>query len=1190
MGLRFVLGRSGSGKTRACLDEIRAELSGQPDGAPLIMLVPEQATFQAEYALARTPGLAGTIRAQALSFRRLAFRVMQETGGTALVPINDQGKSMLLYRIVRRYGAQLQLFQGGGEQHGFIERLQELLTELKRYGIAPAELEQLRRSSELGAGYPLLERKLHDVGLVYRELEDALAGLYMDAEDSLDWLAKGFADSPSLQGAELWVDGFNGFTPKEFAALEALMRSAARVTVTLCLDKPYGPGERPHELDLFHPTAETYIALRELAEGAGVPLEPIVQLDRGPLPRFADSPMLTHLERHYGSRTPMLVPDKSAYELEDARCGISLTSAVHRRAEVEAAARDMVRRMQHGGLRWRDMAVMVRNSADYTDYIETVFADYDIPYFLDQKKSVVHHPLVELIRSALETVTKGWRYEAVFRCVKTEMLTDGDSDVTREELDRFENYVLAAGIDGWRWLDKRSWEPLVRDALEDEPGDARQIEPERFPRILACRDAIVNPLRQLGDSLKKAKNVQEMCESLYRMLDRVDAADRLERWSREAAEKGDMRRAREHRQLWDGVMGLLDQLVEMTGAEALPPELFAGMIEAGLDSLKLAAVPPAIDQVLIGSMDRTRSGHVKVCYVLGANDGIMPMRIQEDGVLTEQERERLEQSGLVIAPGVRRKLLDERFMIYNALTTAGDHLWISYALSDEEGKSLHPSEVIRQIKQLFPGIPERVEAGEPSPQLPAEEQLRYIRHPERALSYLTLQLRAWHQGIAIDPIWWDVYNWYATQQAWKRRLAVAAASLTYRNEETILTRETAQLLFGDHLKASVSRMERFVSCPFQHFAAYGLRLEERQLFRLDAPDVGQLFHAALSRLALSLGDQFGALAPDALRQAAAGVVDELVPRLQSRILLSSNRYQFIARKLKQIVAQTALALAEHARRAHFQPVGLEIGFGPDGVLPSLALPMSGGRSMELVGRIDRVDAAQTEEGLLLRILDYKSSATALKLEDVVHGLTLQMLTYLDVLLTHAQGWLGQPAVPAGVLYFHVHNPLLSAPNGLSPDEARRAMLKRFKTKGLLLAEESAVRMMDGQLETGYSEILPVALKKDGGFYGTSSVVSREEWDVLRGAVRRTVTRIGGRILDGEVAIAPYRKGNQSPCTFCSYKPVCQFDVQVEGSGYVKLAKPPKERIWDMLRGGEELAAGSDHDSAPDAGGKEEEAE
>lgn len=1168
MSLRFVIGRSGTGKTSYCLNEIREQLRSEPDGPPLIMLVPEQATFQTEYALLQSGELNGTIRAQALSFRRLAFRVMQETGGTALIPIGDTGKHMLLYKIVHRLGQQLELFQSGAEQPGFIDRLAELITEWKRYGI-DAELLEDKRNSEAGMDHSsLLKRKLHDLQLIYSQMEQELAGLYIDAEDYLRYLQDGFSHATTMQGAQIWVDGFYGFTPTEYEALSALMASSAQVTVTLTLDRLYETGQLPHELELFHPTAETYNKLMELAAQHEVTVHPPLLLGKEPPVRFQGNPMLAHLEKHYSERTPMLIVDKSILEQENARCGVSLHAAANRRAEVEAVARDIIRRAQNESIRWRDIAVMVRNAEDYTDYMTLVFADYGIPYFIDQKEKAVHHPLVEFIRSALETVLFGWRYDAVFRCVKTEMLFPMDGSLLREWFDLLENYALAAGIDGWKWLDKRPWHPLVPVSLDDDDSEIETKISDKAQRefdiVLAAREAIVPPLRRFGDALKKADNVQAMCEALYRLLDHSDAADRLERWSNQDIEAGKTQRARSHRQLWDSIMALLDQLVELAGTQQVTPELFAGMVEAGLDSLKLAAVPPSLDQVLIGSMDRTRSGNVKVCYVLGANDGVMPMRVKEDGILTEPEREQLAENGLVMAPSVRRRLLDERFMIYNALTTPSCHLWLSWAQADEEGKSLLPSELVRHVRQLFPGISVYSAAAEPSPSMPASEQRMFISQPQRTLSYLIAAIRSWRQGAAIAPFWWDMYNWFAVRPEWQPKLQLLTGSLHYVNQEYALSRDTARSLYGARLQVSVSRMERFVSCPFQHFAIHGLKLRERKLYRLDAPDVGQLFHAALSKLASGYGQRWGQATHDELRAAAAKTVDELAPKLQSQILLSSSRFQYIARKLKEIVGQAAIMLGEHARRAHFHPVGTEVDFGPEGTLPSLQIPLENGGMMEIIGRIDRVDAAETEQGLLLRVLDYKSSATQLRLEEVAYGLSLQMLTYLDVLVTHASGWLGQPASPAGVLYFHVHNPLLALSNGMNPSEVNGKLLKRYKMRGLITADAATVKLMDDDLDTGYSELLPVALKRDGSFYSSSSVVSNEQWDVLRRSVRSKVGKIGSAILAGEVSIEPYRAGTKTPCQYCDYKAVCQFDTLFEGNEYRKLAKQSKEDVWKQL--------------------------
>ncbi|MHA7962716.1 helicase-exonuclease AddAB subunit AddB [Paenibacillus sp. CAU 1782] len=1165
MSLRLIIGRAGSGKSFRCLTEIREQVSGSPDGPPLILLVPEQATFQSEYDMLHGSGFAGTMRAQALSFRRLAFRVMQETGGTALVPIGDIGKHMLLYKLVHKLSPELKLFRGGAEQPGFMDRLSDLLTEWKRYGIDSASPGEIP-DHEWGTS-PLLDNKLHDLMLLYSAMEGELSGKYIDAEDYLTFLENGFSEAPSMSGSQIWVDGFHGFTPGEYSVLGKLI-AHADVTVSLTLDKLYQAGERPHELDLFHPAAETCAALMELAEACGAEVLPALELDGANSPRFRNNDMLRHLERHYGSRMPMLVPEKRIFQHLDPRCGISLHALPGRRAEVETIARDMLRRAREDGLRWREMAVLVRNSEDYADYLSLVFQDFGIPYFVDRKEKALHHPLVEYIRSALETVLHGWHYDAVFRCVKTEMVFPIDRSLPREWFDQLENYCLAAGIDGWKWLNEASWKPLAAVSLDEDSEMEFSVSDKakaEFEIAMAARSAIVPPLELFGKRLKESNSILEMCEALYALLDETDAADRLELWAEEDLAKGNVRRSRSHRQLWDGIMSLLDQLAELAGDQQAEPELFAGMVEAGLDSLKLAAVPPSLDQVLIGSLDRTRSGEVKAVYVLGANDGVIPMRMKEDGILTEGERDVLAERGMGLAPGAKRRLLDERFMIYNALAAPSSHLWISYAQADEEGKSLLPSELIRHVTVLFPGIHIQEGAAEPSLSMTEQEQAAFIVQPGRSLAYLGSVLGRWLQsGQEPPPFWWGLYNWYAARPDWQGKLALLSRSLLYSNEEPPLPKRVARELYGRDMVVSVSRMERFVSCPFQHFAIHGLKLRERKLYRLEAPDVGQLFHAAMSRLGNGLGGGWGRMTKDEIKAEARKTVEELAPRLQSQILLSSGRFQFIARKLQEIVAQAAVVLGEHARRAEFRPVGTEVGFGPGGTLPALKLSLPGGSSLEVIGRIDRVDAAETEDGLLLRVMDYKSSQTSLRLEEVAQGLSLQMLTYLDVLLTYAETWLGRPASPAGVLYFHVHNPVMAMSNKLTNQEAQKKLLGRYKMRGLLTADADIVRLMDGELESGYSEVLPVALKRDGGFYSSSSVIGEEDWPVLRNSVRTMIGDIGECIQEGQVSIEPYRLGDKTPCQFCHYRAVCQFDQQVAGNQYRKLGKLTKDEVWQRL--------------------------
>ncbi|KWX70385.1 helicase-exonuclease AddAB subunit AddB [Paenibacillus jilunlii] len=1173
MTVHFLIGRSGSGKTTKIRETVASRLESDPLGAPMIVLVPEQGSFGAEQGLLKTGKTKGSIRAQTLSFSRLAYRVKQETGGSASLPISEEGKKMLIYKIISRRKEELKLFGASSDRPGFVERLSQLHTELKRCCLGAADLEEqlsIMRGS-IGRS-PILAHKLDDLHIVFSELEQEMSQLYIDEEDRLAELAEHIKESSYIRGSEIWVDGFHGFTTQEFAVLRELMQYAAKVTVALTLDRIYPPGLQPHELELFHPAAVTFIKLRGMAEEMGLTvwddlLAPPV------LPRFAGSPVLAHLERGFGRRNRWTGTASAVAE------AITLTAAASRRAEVEGSLREMLRLAREEGAKYGEMAVFMRNIADYEQLVAPLFQDYGIPFFLDQKMNELHHPLVEFIRSAFDVVRRRWRYEDVFRCVKTELLLPLDRSVTRADMDALENYVLACGIQGYRWTDGRSWRGIPSLSLEG----ARVVDEELLARMEACRRVITGPLQAFEQRIKKSRSGLELCKAVYFLLQDMDAARKLEQMSAQALELGQPEAAREHTQLWGAVLDLLDQIAEMMGKERMEFEVFAGVLETGLAELKMGLVPPALDQVLVGNMDRTRVSGVKYAFLLGFNEGVVPAQVKEDGILSEGGRLLLENAGMELAPGSSRKLLDERFLIYNTLTTASRKLWISYATADEEGKALLPSEIIRQLHGMYSGaLKEHFVSGFPSSAAGVSDDaetlealhMSFVSQPEQTLRMLIMQLRQYRQGVEIPEIWWDAYNWFIADVEYRPKLERLLGSLFYRNEGIRLKRETSLRLYGGTtLRGSVSRMEKFVACAFSHFASYGLRLKERQLYKLQAPDIGQLFHAALSDMALRLqkqGRSWGSMSAEECRREAGETVDRLSPLLQGEILMSSKRYGYISRKLKNIVGRASVILGEHARRGSFEPVGLELDFGPGKDLPPLRITLPNGCVMEVVGRIDRVDMAEGEQGILLRVIDYKSSQKDLKLHEVYYGLSLQMLTYLDVLLTYSEQWLGQTALPAGTLYFHVHDPLLTSANGLNREQAEQELMKRFKMKGLLTADREVISLMDTTLDKGHSSIVPVALKSDGSFYSSASVATPEQWGHLLSSVRSTISDIGTRITEGDVAIQPYRIQQETACTFCSYRPVCQFDEAVEGNAYNNLGKPGKEVIWDLLsrEGGE----------------------
>ncbi|EIT84535.1 ATP-dependent nuclease subunit B [Fictibacillus macauensis ZFHKF-1] len=1155
MSLRLIVGRAGSGKSHYIQEEIANALRETQEGPPILYIVPDQMTFQSEYELINKDHLHGMMRAQVFSFSRLAWKVLSETGGMNRIHLSSVGMSMMLRKIIEHKKHELLVFKKASEQPGFYEQIERMMTEFKRYCVDAQALkwnvETLLTYSGEDAG--IIKGKLHDLALIANELEKATLQQYIDSEDYLKLLVEKIPYSTYVAHAEFYIDGFHHLAPGELEVIRMLMKYAKRVTVALTLESLSAAA--PHELDIFYTPKKTALNIRKLAQEEAIMEEETVVLENRP--RFVHNQAISHIEDQFDQRPAVIHNDSH---------GITIHAAVNRRTEVDRTAREIVRLVREEGYRYHEMALSIRNMNDYQHLLETIFEEYEIPIFLDQKKSMLHHPFIELIRSSLEAVGNHWRYESVFRAVKTGLLYPPDMDWTEEEcrhqMDVLENYVLAYGIKGNRWVDSEPWKVQRYQVLE-EPG-VRQTDEERLQQrqLNEAREMIAAPLHRLMKDMKKAHTVRDYCEYLFLFLERLQLPLKLEKLSNQSQAEGRLRKAREHSQVWDAMIGLLDEMVEVAGDEHMSYDLWVKMLDTGLEAMKFALVPPALDQVLAGTMDRSRYTGVKCQFILGVNEGILPAKPEGDGLLSEEERTVLSQNGLSLAPDANRKLLDEQFLIYVALSNASDRLYVSYPLADEEGKNLLPSMVINRLTSLFTELPIFFETQDPE----AQSALSYIATPLKSISFLNTQLREWKKGYGMDPIWWDVYNWSTHHGKWRIHGQRVLQSLFYFNQEKKLSKQTATNLYGSKISASVSRMELHQACPFSQFLSYGLKLKERRLYRLEAPDIGQLFHAALKNMDEYLGQhnlQWQGLTQKDCYRLAGDVVDQLSLSLQRQILLSSKRHLYIKSKLRDIVGRASHILSEHARASGFSPIGLELGFGHNESLPPLVFTLPNGTTMEIVGRIDRVDSAEGKE-LLLRIIDYKSSATGLQMDEVYYGLALQMLTYLDVVLSHAQKWLGREAVPGGVLYFHIHNPMLDHKQLLTVEEIQTELFKKFKMKGLVLAETEAVQLMDQTFEKK-SNIVPVTLTNKGFHRTQSSVATASDFKTLTGHVRKVIQQVGTEMTEGVIDISPYELKSKTPCTFCSYRTICQFDQSLEENEYRTLKKESDAVMLEKMR-------------------------
>ncbi|MBS4021919.1 MAG: helicase-exonuclease AddAB subunit AddB [Dethiobacter sp.] len=1124
MTVRFILGRAGSGKTRFCLESIAKQERHAPLGPPLIFIVPEQATFQMEKELLVRCGGA-TSRLQVLSFRRLAVRYGAPKAGDSLTQLNETGRQMVLRRLLQQRSSELRAFGRAARQLRFCEKLSSQLREFKNYMITPEML--LKTAGNEAFPTPLRE-KISDLTVIFDDYLRFIDGRFSDPQDFLDGLAASLEQGALPSGSSIWVDGFAGFTPQEYCILAALLKTAHQIEITLCLD-PERPVDAPAENELFYPTLYTYRQLRQLAGKAGVKAQPMLVLpQKGIEPRFTASEALTHLE------SVLLTVPGSIYDKKTEH--LRLVSASNRRAEVETAARDILRQVRNNDWRYREIAVVLRDLNPYSDLVTAVFNYYGIPFFLDERRTATHHPLVELLRSALSAALSNFRHEDVFHMLKTDLFK-----LSRTSVDKLENYVLAHGIYGSHWLDDTPWAWRRDLSLEDEGAEGSRDEHD-MAGINEARESFRRAFLPLFKAVKvQGKHTAVVyCHALWLFLESLGAFPTLQQWSARERSCGDLEKAALHQQVWKDVVALFEQLVITLGDCELTLQEFTEILQSGLEGMRAGLVPAALDQVVVGGIERSRQAELKAVYVLGLCDGEFPARLNEDGMFSDRERLELAEVGTELSFTRRQRLFNEQYLSYIALTRASQYVFASFPLSGEDGKSKRPSPVFNRLCHMFPeNKPENFGYG-----ATAGQEYDYLAGGRNIAAMLLGRVKAAAGNGEINEFWLAVYNEALQVADIYNHMRLIWPSLSYNNQSGQLSPQNVSLLYGLPLKTSVSRFELFARCPFAHFSRYGLQLKDRKEYRVDAPDMGNLYHAALRLFVDELmadGLEWSGLGAEEAAERMTAIAEKLVPRLHGEILLSSGRHRNLAVQIKENLVSAATLLTIHAQRSAFRTERVEVPFRLEKELPEAACKDITGR-IELTGRIDRVDTATDSGGRrYVRIIDYKSKSTSLKLSDTWHGLSLQLLTYLGAAAKLVADNSGQEHFAAGALYFAVDRPYRRVSN---PYPRTVAADKSLQMSGLILAEKEVFHMMGGP------GLAPGSLNKDGSFSKRTPAAAPEQLDALRLAVDKKLVELGAEMLAGNILINPYLKeSGEKACSFCTFRPLCRFESAAGGSRY-----------------------------------------
>ena len=1107
MPLKFVFGPSGSGKSSYLYQHVIQESMKYPE-RNYIVLVPEQFTMQTQKDLVMMHERKGIMNIDVLSFARLAYRVFEETGGGGLPVLDDEGKNLILRKIAGDYESELKMLGGHMKKQGYISEVKSVISEFTQYDIGEDEIERVMESAGESSR---LYYKLADIRLLYRGFTDYLQEKYITKEELLDVLSCEVEKSERLKNSTVVLDGFTGFTPVQDRLLGELMRHCREVIVTVTMDRRENPYVYEHPYQLFALSKQMVTSLLQIAKQNKIPVEEPVELyDHVPW-RFKEQEALAFLEKHlfrYGA---------GAYEKEQEQ--VKLHLAKNPREEAYAVAEQVRRMMREDRYRLRDIGVIVSDMDVYADHLKQAFIKYDIPFFMDHKRSILLNSFVEYIRSVLHMAEQSFSYESVFRFLRTNL-----AGFTYEEIDELENYVIGLGIKGYKhWQEK--WTRKLRGMAQEDLDKMNHYRRQLVEKV----DGLIYVLRQ------RRKTVADITRAIYEFMVQENLQVRLAEQEELFKAKGELALAREYAQIYRIVIELFDKFVELLGDEQVSLSEYCKLLDAGLEEARVGVIPPEVDQVVIGDMQRTRLKDIKALLFAGANDVYLPGALLRTGLLSELDREKFAREKLTLSAGGKEKAYVQKFYLYLNLTKPSEKLDIYYSKVSADGKSVRPSYLIQELQKLFP-------------KLKVRDEERYLKEQELTenIGFDRMIREFVQKRHETDGAWCELYNWYKKNPKWQEKVERFLEAGYYRKPLDALTEEAAKRLYGEEFETSITRMERFAVCAFSHFLTYGLGLREREEYDFQAADLGNVCHRALERFSYKVEREAGdwlKLTEEKRKQYVEESVEEAIADYGNSILYSSSRNAYLIVRMKRMLEKTVWALTKQLAAGDFKPAAYELRFAN--------------------GKIDRVDTCEDGDCVYVKVIDYKTGSKSFDVTALYHGFQLQLMVYMDAALQMEQKKHPEKEIlPAGVFYYRIQDPLIDRPK---EGEEQESILKELKPDGMISLEKEVLGHLDHCM-VGESSVIPVKYNKNGSLSKSSKAASAQDFYLMMKYAVNKVEEIRQKILSGDVKVNPYRRGTETSCDYCSYRQICGFDTKMEGYRYREIEAMSVDKVIQAMKG------------------------
>ena len=1080
-----------------------------------LLLVPESASHQAERnVLARCGNRAGEY-VSVTTFRKLTDDVL-ETCGLRPATLDAGGRILTMHRALAQVGSLLRYYRGAGRPQ-LTEKLVELAGELQACSIAPETLMEAAGESP----------KLRDLSLIYARYCGLCREGALDPATRIDLAREHLRESGLLNGVTLLVDGFEGFTAQNSAMLEELLLCAEDVTAALLLGK---------DQELYTEQKKTLERLRRMAERHGVPVNEI---------RLPDEDAAEKTTGLYG-----LAEEMFDFSLEKAgeNSGLAVYELPDAEGECELAAA-LLRQLALDGVRLRETAVVCGDLEQYGPMLSSAFEKYGIPLFLSEKTDLLQKPAIAAALGPLTALEDGLSADAVI-----DWLRRGLAGLTRDEIDRLENYCILWRIRGSAWFSPFESPTCGYDAPAAD-------EAERLADVEALRRRVAAILMPLREELRKCACGSDYAAALARHLERIDLESRLDERCKALRLSNRGREAAETAQLYQILQTALEQFSAAMQDVSMDRREFLRLLRLTLRQYDVSTIPPSLDSVLAVSFERFSAERLRHVVIVGCRDGAFPPYKAESDLLSEKERVYLETCGVELTQNALERAYQQQCSVCRTVAAAAESLTLTAPRRMDDGGKCETAYLLERMCKLR-ALPRQdgaalLETLRLTAKLPLyQEASAAAEHADTAAARAALAYAETIPGLH-------------ERLAGLRRYAEAPRG-------PIRSPELVQKLYRGRLSLTATQLDKIASCRFSYFMQYGLRARKRSTAEFGALQIGTFVHYVVENAVRELCSDETRIPRAVAAKYVNRYLEQELPRTQQ-----TARFRAIFRRAGQMACSIVENVWEEIVAGDFRPVCFELNFDRRGDLPPLELAEDG-MKLTVKGKIDRVDGYRRGDTFYYKVVDYKTGSKDFQLSDVLDGRNLQMFLYLMMLkqgegeqvrsLLHAGE--AKQIEPCAALYIPAKNPSVSADSGESPEKIRKKREDNLRRIGLVLGDDGLIEAME---RGGTYRFLPVKRNKNGTFAKGSKIATPEQFELLLRKTEATLKKVAAEIGAGNVEANPSRnKGkDNSSCRYCDFKDACQFDTTMRKDKFRVVKSLSDALVFERLR--EEAAKGGMHD-------------